>query len=141
VVRQVLGGVMAQLGPGEIAAETRATLELVLAEVLNNVVEHAYRGRPDGEVELSICLGAEAVTCEVLDRGEAMPDVALPPGHPPDLPEAGGQLPEGGFGWFLIRSLTRGLDYSRSGGRNRLVFALPVETRAAHEPEARRESG
>lgn len=141
VVRQVLGGVMARLGPSEIAADTRSTLELVLAEVLNNVVEHAYRGRPDGEVVLSITLGDAAITCEVLDAGAAMPGGDLPMGRPPDLPAASGLTPEGGFGWFLIRSLTRDLAYSRSDGRNRLVFSLPVAPESLTHRDSRLESG
>jgi serine/threonine-protein kinase RsbW len=36
-------------------------------------------------------------------------------------------LPEGGFGWFLIRALSRDLDYRRVGGRNLLSFRLNTQ--------------
>ena len=55
----------------------------------------------------------------------------MPGGRPPAgrLPDGADcalvDLPEGGFGWHLIRTLTRDLAYVRSGGCNRLSFLLP----------------
>ena len=34
------------------------------------------------------------------------------------------ELPEGGFGWDLIRQLTTGLAYARVEGRNELTFRM-----------------
>ena len=39
----------------------------------------------------------------------------------------GEDLPEGGFGWFLIRTLTLDLEYERDGGFNKLRFVVPAE--------------
>ena len=39
-------------------------------------------------------------------------------------------LPEGGFGWFLIRSLTRDLTYLREDGYNMLCFCVDVDYRS-----------
>ena len=35
-------------------------------------------------------------------------------------------LPEGGFGWGLIRALSSGLSYRRMSERNRLAFRIPL---------------
>jgi serine/threonine-protein kinase RsbW len=103
----------------------RETVELVLAEVLNNVVEHSYQGA-GGRVDLSLHRVSGGLACRVVDSGAPMPDGRLPPGvmpdPPPDQPQA---LPEGGFGWALIRTLTSDLRYRREGGRNRLDFVIP----------------
>ncbi len=104
----------------------RGTVELVLGEVLNNIVEHAYARAP-GPISLHLAPAAGGIACHVADHGLAMlgdraPDGVLPAGL--DGPPAG--LPEGGFGWFLIRSLTRDLGYERKDGQNHLRFTLPI---------------
>jgi len=63
--------------------------------------------------------------CRVLDDGRPMPEGRLPCGRE-DWPTARDQLPEGGFGWFLIRTLAMDLCYNRIEGRNRLAFRLTV---------------
>jgi serine/threonine-protein kinase RsbW len=104
----------------DLVPDQRATVELVLAEVLNNVAEHAYADRP-GHVAVTVSLRPLGLACEVLDEGAAMPNNAPPAGQ---LPE--GDLPEGGFGWHLIRSLTQDLSYRRKRGTNRLSFCIPL---------------
>lgn len=67
-----------------------------------------------------------ALHCRITDSGAAMPGGRLPPGQFQDLGETQ-SLPEGGFGWFLIRTLAQDLDYRRIAGRNLLSFQLPCE--------------
>ena len=105
-----------------LSSEDRSTAEIVLAEVLNNVVEHAYALHP-GEIRLTLSVAADQLLCVIEDDGTPMPGGAPPAGHLPD-PQL---LPEGGFGWHLIRSLSTGLDYRRNGATNRLSFSLPAE--------------
>ena len=130
-VRSALGGVLHGLAYLELSPDACGTLELVLAEALNNVVEHAHGGSGDGSIEIRVvhdaAYGASALICELIDDGAPMADG--PPG--PEAPDAA-SLPEGGFGWMLIRELARDIDYARLGDRNRLRFHLDV----APEPSA-----
>ncbi|WP_333818251.1 ATP-binding protein [Tabrizicola sp.] len=108
-----------------LSEDGRGMAELVLAEVLNNVAEHAYANRP-GPVTVSIGQTPQGLRCVIVDQGRAMPGHALPEGRlPGSLGPALEDLPEGGFGWHLIRSLTQGLSYTRVDGCNRLQFLLP----------------
>jgi serine/threonine-protein kinase RsbW len=108
-----------------LSDEDRNVAELVLAEVLNNVAEHAY-GAGGGRVTVSLSGDPTGIRCLVIDEGRAMPGERLPEGQ---LPGAHGNdtedLPEGGFGWHLIKSLSVGLTYARDNGQNRLGFFLP----------------
>ena len=53
------------------------------------------------------------------------PGAKCPRAWPHDLEALGEQdLPEGGFGWFLIRELTHDLTYRRDGSRNHLSFRM-----------------
>lgn len=120
-----LNQTLTQLG---LPIEPLFTLELVLAEVLNNVVEHAYEDRGEGMIELAITVRDHAIHCEVLDHGTPMPNGCLPPKRRYDLDATGMQdLPEGGFGWGLIRDMTRGLCYAREAGANRLRFRVDLD--------------
>ena len=64
------------------------------------------------------------LTCELIDRGRGIPGGQLPAGALPDLDTPRAQLPEGGYGWFLIQALTRHLNYARIGGENHLTFSM-----------------
>ncbi|MES2142769.1 MAG: ATP-binding protein [Pseudomonadota bacterium] len=104
----------------------RGRAELVLAEALNNIVEHAY-AEAGGEIELTLCLNGQGLNCRIVDHGAPMPGEALPQGIL-DAPE---DLPEGGFGWYLIRTLAEDLRYARVADQNQLTFRLTTEQSAA----------
>ena len=122
-VRQALRAVLARFRRQITEAEAGAR-ELVLAEVLNNIAEHACAGPRAGMIDLRLARRPGAICCRISDDGAAMPDCRLPPGHPPLT--AAGPLPEGGFGWFLIREMVQDLTYARRAGRNHLAFRLPL---------------
>ncbi|MBN8631702.1 MAG: ATP-binding protein [Rhodobacterales bacterium] len=130
-VRDNLARMLTMPPLSDLPKEARGVAELVLAEVLNNVAEHAYANET-GLVTVTLRRVAGGVACHIVDQGAAMPNGKLPDGKLPaiHLPSGPDQaldtLPEGGFGWHLIRSLTEDLTYSYAGGANRLCFLLPV---------------
>lgn len=111
-----------------VPAEERAgAVEIVLAEVLNNVVEHAYADSGHGMVELEVDRAPGALAFRILDEGLEMPGGAVPSGASHDLDVSERDLPEGGFGWFLIHELTEDLTYRRVGNRNELTFRIALD--------------
>ena len=129
-VRRALQKVLASpllTNPNQTAQEDdlRGTAEIVLAEVLNNIVEHAYADQA-GNITLRLVRHDGALHCTVSDTGAPMPGLCLPEGQFQPLKDLA-DLPEGGFGWFLIRSLVTELTYQRIDGENRLSFILPDE--------------
>lgn len=125
-VRTALRNTMAGLGAMNLTEDESSTVELVLAEVLNNVTEHAYRDDEKGLIELHLKQTAAGLSCRVMDAGAAMPRNTPPAGYPPDPDRPLDSQPEGGFGWFLIRRLTRDLTYLREPNRNILCFRIEV---------------
>jgi serine/threonine-protein kinase RsbW len=97
-------------------------LEITLGEALNNIAEHAYATR-QGLVTLSLQRTQTTVHCLIRDAGAAMPGLVLPKGDLPAINQVD-DLPEGGFGWFMIRALTKELRYQRIGAENHLSFDL-----------------
>lgn len=119
-IRTVLSRLAPVLAPWGFDDEARARAQIVLAEVFNNIAEHAYDEVP-GRIELDLHAAEGLLRVTVSDAGRPMPGGCPPsPQAPPD--PAG--LPEGGFGWFLIRSYARDLSYRREAARNVLDFTL-----------------
>jgi serine/threonine-protein kinase RsbW len=108
-----------------LSADCLGTTELVLAEALNNVVEHAYARYP-GQIEVEVQRHLGHLRFRIADQGLPMPDGKSPKGKNPKI-AAVDDLPEGGFGWFLIRSFAEGLAYRRFGKRNMLSFGVSVD--------------
>lgn len=88
-------------------------VEIVLAELFNNIAEHAYRDKGEGEVRCAIELRDASMVVEVTDQGGPMPGGEIPEGAPPDMNVDVDELPEGGFGWFIIRSQVDQLSHKR----------------------------
>jgi len=126
-VRDALSKLLDGLAPLSLDVEEAGTVELVMAEALNNIVEHAY---PDGDAA-----GPIDITCEhqddglhltVIDRGRGMPDGRTPLGAQVEVDVALNDMPEGGFGWFLIKDLAKNVTYQRIGSENHLNLRLAV---------------
>ena len=124
-VRHALASVADALAQGGQPADMVETTELVLAEVLNNVVEHAYAGDDTRTIRLEVAPTPRGIHCRVDDAGHALPTQALRPSTPAAPERIRADLPEGGFGWCLIRQMTTDLHYHRTGGQNRLCFTIP----------------
>lgn len=125
-VRDVLVQVDGFLRRACAPAEWIEDVNIILAEVLSNIARHGY---PDenGPIFLEVRLGHDDLRCRVTDNGVPFDPFSL--GTIAPVPE---HLSEGGYGWFLIRSLARGLDYRRISDQNALTFWVPVRT-PAHE--------
>ncbi len=82
------------------------------------------RDNATGAIDIALKGCSNHVCFQVLDDGEPMPGGRLPDGNPPavDVPTA--DLPEGGFGWFMIRSVADELQYTRTDGGNCLFVRI-----------------
>ncbi|MEM8824548.1 MAG: ATP-binding protein [Pseudomonadota bacterium] len=99
--------------------------ELVLAEILNNIVEHGSTG-PDTMVEITLVFDATRIRAEVVDNGAALPLACLLDSGLPRMEPGIRNLPEGGFGWFMIHQIAGDIAYEHVGGQNRLIFSIPL---------------
>ncbi len=126
-VREGLAQAMAHLAPLRLNPDDAGTVELVLAEALNNVVEHALATTLEQTtIEIRGRYGAAGLHLTVIDRGAPMPDGAAPVAKTPNLDVEANDMPEGGFGWYLIHTLATDVRYVRIGTANHLSLQLPV---------------
>jgi len=123
-VRQALEGLRADYLERTVSKNLCGIAELVLAEALNDVVEHATARQADGRVRLALAYDPPFLTFDLRDNGAPMPGLSLPKGAPPCIETAIENLPEGGFGWSLIHALAQNIEYRRKNGWNYLRFRL-----------------
>ena len=89
-VPDVLRTVVASLQRRSVRQDDIDSAQIVLAELLNNVEEHAYDGREGGAVTLQMDLAEGHVSFSIFDHGKPMPEGPLPEGR---LPEIDARLP------------------------------------------------
>lgn len=126
-VRQTLEAVLEHLHAIALPQEECGTVEIVLAEVLNNIVEHACADTGGGRIHLAVSQAENGLCFDLRDNGRPMPDGQIPLGNRALTECMLEDLPEGGFGWFLIRDLAHDLSYTREGAQNRLQFRIAVD--------------
>ncbi|WP_168797739.1 ATP-binding protein [Aliishimia ponticola] len=130
-VRAALAHIVSELQPMNWSKEDLGTVEIVLAEALNNIVEHAYTGEDvAGPIAIDCRAQTSALHVRIIDDGHPMPDE-----QPPELTEANLDmdlldLPEGGFGWYLIRKLANDVEYRRENNQNVLDLHLALAASA-----------
>lgn len=127
-VRQTLAQICTYLRECDLDEGQCLNVELVLAEALNNICEHAYAGADDGRILTAIsCRGAD-VQCHITDKGRAMPNLTPPLGGFRDPDNfAFDELPVGGFGWGLIRAIAQDVQYERRDLENHLFLTIAAE--------------
>ncbi len=105
-------------------------IEIALAEAVNNVVEHACADLPDASGRITCLIKGDFLTIEISDTGRPLPELRLPTGSKADLSVPLADLPEGGFGWFLICQTASNVSYDRINGQNRLILEFQTEAKA-----------
>jgi serine/threonine-protein kinase RsbW len=92
-----------------------ADLKLALTEACSNVVRHAYKEQPAGEVEVRYELDEDKLSVEVVDEGIGFdPEAAAA--------AAGDELVEGGLGISIIRAIVDELDIKSGDSGSSLRF-------------------
>lgn len=129
--REAIEKLMEKLSPLQLDIEESGTFELVIAEALNNVVEHGY---PDpengGPIKIDCTHKSNGLHIHIVDHGLPMPDGKTPLGLAAEVDVDFMDMPEGGFGWFLIKDLAKDVQYERTGDKNSLRLRIAIAINA-----------
>ncbi|PKN07472.1 MAG: hypothetical protein CVU73_11945 [Deltaproteobacteria bacterium HGW-Deltaproteobacteria-8] len=113
-VRGVCGGL-------PLTSDEADALELAVCEAANNAIKHAYTGRPDGVVQVTLAVDGTGLVMCVSDKGAPLEDKQKLNN---DLAVARSleDLPEGGMGLFLIRNAADSVGYKAGEHGNVLII-------------------
>lgn len=126
-VRRWIQKTTKRLTASGVTGDEVSSVEIVLAEALNNIVEHAYPDTKSGQIHLVVRRRNNSLMFEVSDKGRPMPKGRAPLGnHPMSEFNSHDAMPEGGYGWFLIREIVQDLVYDRRDNENILLFRIRV---------------
>lgn len=107
--------------------DTVDDLRLCVAEALNNIVEHAYEGDTGKPIYANVAVLDDRCEVILIDEGKPLPGYKIPETVVDFDPLALDDLPEGGFGWMLIREQMDDVAYERREGCNVLTLAKRFE--------------
>lgn len=96
-------------------------LELAVCEAANNAIKHAYEGRADRLVRVSVAVDGTGLVICVTDQGKPIGDRSKL-GNELPLAQSIDELPEGGMGLYLIRNAADSVGYKAGDTGNTLVI-------------------
>jgi serine/threonine-protein kinase RsbW len=98
IVHSILQRATDELGTGNSSANDKANVEIVMAEAINNIIEHAYQFERNQPVDILLTEHCGYLTITFVDEGRPMPFGQIPAENSNDINCSPNNLPEGGFG-------------------------------------------
>jgi serine/threonine-protein kinase RsbW len=96
-----------------------ARVELAVVEAVNNVIEHAYKMESNHTVEVICKLLEDKISVDICDVGHSLNSKSLTtPAEDKEIPVITENLPDGGWGLKLIKSIMDEVAYSSNNGVN-----------------------
>ena len=100
-------------------------IESAAAEVLNNVIEHAYTSASDHCIDIDLWLTSDRVFLASRDRGRPF-SFARVAGETLAQAASGADLADRGYGWQIIRGTADDVAYDRIDGWNVLILEFRI---------------
>ncbi len=92
---------------------------LAVDEACTNIIKHAYKSFPDGEIKIKLKYSNRKLTIEILDHGASFDPERVPE---PDLQKYYNQHRVGGLGMYLMRTLMDDVKYISVPGKYNQVL-------------------
>lgn len=120
-VAEWVGGLDEDLG---LPFQVVFRLDLVLAEALANVIQHAF---PDGgihDIQIDLTVTDELATLDVIDPGVAFDPLSVAEAKQADNLQ---DVDIGGLGVHMIRNFMDAVSYRREGDKNILTMSVSTD--------------
>lgn len=100
--------------------ETIDKIALAVDEACTNVIKHAYKYSPDGDIIVNIKINKDKMTVSITDHGSNFDPSQVPD---PDIKKYYRQHKIGGLGIYLMKKLMDEVNFSSSAGdKNQVVL-------------------
>jgi len=102
-----------------ISASTVDNIILAVDEACTNIIKHAYKLSPQGEINIRIEYDEEKFTVTIIDYGKSFEPNRIPL---PDLQKYYREHRVGGLGMYLMKSLMDNVEYTTVPGKYNQVL-------------------
>jgi serine/threonine-protein kinase RsbW len=101
-------------------SEEAEKIAMAVDEATTNVIQHAYHGAKDREIEIHFDPEGESLDIQILHDGDALEEVPMPAF---DLDKLVAERRKGGLGIYIMRQVMDDLNFGKSGsGKNMCVM-------------------
>ncbi|MBT8391455.1 MAG: ATP-binding protein [Ignavibacteriaceae bacterium] len=102
-----------------LSEKTVDNIMLAVDEACTNIIKHAYRSFPEGEIEIKIEFDNKKFTIIIVDYGQTFDPTIVPK---PDLKKYYHEHKVGGLGMYLMRTLMDDVEYKTVPGKYNQVL-------------------
>lgn len=104
-----------------LSTEVIENVILAVDEACTNIIKHAYKSYPDGEILIKVIYDNKKFTVIIVDYGNSFDPNVVPD---PDLKKYYNERRIGGLGMYLMKSLMDEVEYTSIPGKyNQVVLA------------------
>lgn len=97
--------------------ESIEKIVLAVDEACTNVIKHAYKNSPEGDITINIKASRGKMTVSITDHGSDFDPTSVPE---PDIKEYYRKHKVGGLGIYLMRKLMDEVKYTSAGNKNQV---------------------
>lgn len=115
-IREFIQGFASSVGFKQEAIDN---MMLAVDEACTNIIKHAYKSYPDGEIVIRIDYKAQKLIINIIDFGKAFHPESIPE---PNIQEYYRQHRVGGLGMYLMKTLMDEVKYISIPGKYNQVF-------------------
>ncbi|MFI5236990.1 MAG: ATP-binding protein [Ignavibacteriales bacterium] len=102
-----------------VSQSTVENIVLAVDEACTNIIKHAYKSSPDGEIIIQIEYDESRLTITIIDYGKSFEPERIPQ---PDLRKYYNERKVGGLGMYLMKSLMDDVKYTSIPGKYNQVL-------------------
>ncbi|GIV59310.1 ATP-binding protein [Rhodocaloribacter litoris] len=99
----------------DLSPEAVEQLKMAVDEACTNVIEHAYKGKGEHQIDIAVIVKPDRLTVRIRDEGESFDPKAY---QEPDIFEYARRHKKGGFGVHIMRRLMDQVEYRKRGKIN-----------------------
>ncbi len=107
-----------------INTEIIENIMLAVDEACTNIIKHAYKSIPDGEIKIELKYNSKKFTIIIFDYGNTFDPLIIPD---PDLRKYYDEGKVGGLGMYLMKTLMDEVEYKSVPGKyNRVLLSKNI---------------